>query len=87
MVAVAILAIGIFGVGMMLQVSMHYDSGSNKARTGDAVAKEIIEQLKGDIASTRIEKSVANLALIKLTRPEFCASRHKLSCAQLPRRS
>ncbi len=71
MVAVAILAIGIFGVGTMLQVSMHYDSGSNKARIADAVAKEIIEQLKGDIASTPIEKSVANLAPIKLTDPNF----------------
>ena len=71
MVAVAIFAIGVFGVGTMLQLSMHYDTGSEKARIADAVAKEIIEELKGDIASTPIQKSVANLAGIRLTDPNF----------------
>ena len=71
MVAVAIFAIGILGVGTMLQVSMNYDRGSNNARIADAVAKEIIEELKGDIASTPIQKTVANLANLRLTDPNF----------------
>ena len=70
-VAIAIFTVGIMGVGTMLQVSMHYDTASISVRSADAVAKEIIEELKGDIASTPIQKSVSNLANLRLTDPNF----------------
>ncbi len=69
MVATAILMIGIAGVGVMLQVSMMNDRSSVSARIGDAVAQEVAEELKGDIANSITV--VANLNNIQLSDPTF----------------
>jgi len=70
-VATTILTVGILGVGAMLQVSMHYDQGSTAARIGDLAAKEVIEQIKGDIASTVEYKAVGDLSKLHLTDSAF----------------
>jgi len=72
MVAMTILTVGVLAVGTMLRVSMYYDTSSNQARIGNAVAQEIIEELKGDIASSSlIQMSVDNIAGVRLTDPKF----------------
>lgn len=64
-----ILTVGMLGVGAMLRVSMQSDIISASARSGDSVAQEVAEQLKGEIANDII--TVVNLANIQLSDPNF----------------
>ena len=68
-VASAILTIGMLGVGAMLRWSMENDRSSILSRTGDTVAMEVAEQLRGEIANSII--AVPNLANVRPNDPNF----------------
>ncbi len=68
-VASVILAVGMLGVGAMLQWSMMHDMSSVSARTGDSIAQEVAEQLKGEIANN--VSAVVSLSNIQLNDPNF----------------
>jgi prepilin-type N-terminal cleavage/methylation domain-containing protein len=67
--ASAILTIGMLGVGAMLRWSMQNDISSASSRTGDTIAQEVAEQLKGEIANDII--AVVNLGNVQLNDPNF----------------
>jgi prepilin-type N-terminal cleavage/methylation domain-containing protein len=62
MVALTVLAIGMAGVGTMLHDSMAQNIGSVSSRNMDAVAQEIVEDLKGQLVQMRYA-DIENLTL------------------------
>ena len=51
MVSAFILSVGIMGVTVMLPTSTKSDISSVASRTGDSVAQEVAEQIKGEMAT------------------------------------
>ena len=70
MVALLILAVGMAGVGTLLQESMVSDINSAAMRKMDEVAREIVEDLKGQLAQLRFDEIADN---VSLKNPEFGA--------------
>jgi prepilin-type N-terminal cleavage/methylation domain-containing protein len=70
MVALLILAIGMAGVGTLLQESMVSDVNSASMRRMDEIAREIVEDLKGQLAQLRFDEIADN---VSLKNPDFGA--------------
>ncbi len=67
--ASVILTVGMLGAAAMLRWSMAHDISSASSRTGDTIAQEVAEQLKGEIANDIT--AVVNLSNIQLNDPNF----------------
>ena len=67
--ATFILMVGIACVSSMLKLSMMYDRSSVSSRVGDAVAQEVAEQLKGEIANSI--STIASLDNVQLSDQNF----------------
>ena len=74
MVALLILAAGMAGVGTLLHESMVSDRNSAAMRKMDEVAREIVEDLKGQLAQLRFDEIEDN---VSLKNPEFGAPEYQ----------
>jgi hypothetical protein len=63
MASAFILAVGIMGVTAMLRTSTQNDLSSVASRTGDSVAQEVAERIKGEIATNALVLNLTNIRL------------------------